>query len=168
MGVIDRHVRERRVGNFYKLTDLFTLMPSPLNIDIHINGNRRSADAYDIGVKTDQITDEDRLFELERVHRHRHHSALGAPCGRDTAGDIDMGHDPAAEDIALAIGVGRHRDHAYRWLVVFKKIFVGHFFGPCGNQCRIRNSSHDRDSGSEKYCRSAQVAGSGKLAPLSP
>ena len=32
--------------------------------------------------------------------------------GNDAACEIDLGHDPAAEDVAVGVGVGRHRDHA--------------------------------------------------------
>ena len=37
---------------------------------------------------------------------------------KDGAGEVDLGHDPAAEDVAVAVRVGRHRHHAHHQLAV--------------------------------------------------
>ena len=44
--------------------------------------------------------------------------ALGDARRQDGAGDVDLGHDPAAEDVAVAVGVGRHRHHPHHELAV--------------------------------------------------
>ena len=37
-----------------------------------------------------------------------HHPQTGDLPGKDPAGDVHLGHDPAAEDVAMRIGVSRH------------------------------------------------------------
>src|SRR5439155_1130553 len=52
---------------------------------------------------------EDELFHSDG----RHAAARRAP-GENAAGDVDVRHDPAAEDIAVLVGVGGHRHDAQR------------------------------------------------------
>ena len=51
---------------------------------------------------------------------------IGAPAARHAhrqhgAGHVHLGHDPAAENVAIGIDVGRHRHHAQHQLTVARK-----------------------------------------------
>jgi len=69
------------------------------------------------GVEGEQVADLHRLLELEGIHRHRGHAAARMARGEDAAGDIDLRHDPAAENVAVVVGVGGHgQDPQHRFL----------------------------------------------------
>ena len=44
---------------------------------------------------------------------------------RDRAGQIHLGHEPAAEDVPVRIGVGRHGDGAQRRLAPLRRLGRG-------------------------------------------
>jgi len=60
------------------------------------------------GVERQDVAHAHGLLEHELVHRHRGHAALHVARGQHRTGQVDLGHDPAAEDVAVAIGVRRH------------------------------------------------------------
>src|SRR3569832_959705 len=85
-----------------------------LLVDLNVDGERGAADAHNLGVTADEVADEDRPVKFERIHRYRHHASLCAAKGGDARGDVDLRHDPAAEDVAGEIGVGGHGQDAQR------------------------------------------------------
>ncbi len=71
-----------------------------------------AADPHHAAVAAEQVAHVHGVVELEGVHRHGDHPAAGAAAGEDAAGQVHLRHDPAAEDVAGGIGVGRHGQHA--------------------------------------------------------
>src|SRR5690606_27822854 len=101
-------VGQGRLGDL----DHFGVEALALGADFDRYGNRCRAGLDDGRVETEQVADEYRLLELEGVDGHRGNAPGGAPGGRHRAGDVGLGHDPAAEDVAMDVGVGRHRHDA--------------------------------------------------------
>ena len=57
--------------------------------------------------KAQDVAHTHRLLEDKFVHRHGGHAALRVARGQHGAGQVDLGHDPAAEDVAIGIAVGQ-------------------------------------------------------------
>ena len=98
-----------RVRDLVAMLRLETLRPG-LDMDLH----RGAPDALDLGVDLQHVADTHRLDEGHPLDHDRHHAALRAFDARDAAGLVHVRHHPAAEDVAVCVGVGRHRDRAYR------------------------------------------------------
>src|SRR5919197_5421299 len=112
-GTVDGDVGERRLGDLH---DLGIGGPA-LRVNLYGDGDGRRADALDLDVERDEIADLHGLLEHELLHRHgRDAPARDAP-GGGAAGDIDLRHDPAAEDVAVLVRVRRHRHDAQRRLL---------------------------------------------------
>jgi hypothetical protein len=105
---VGRHVGQHRLGHL----DGIGLQAVALRVHLDVDGNGRIANLDNISIERQQVADEHRILEQERVHGDGRHAAVGAAGGRQRAGDIDLRHDPAAEDIAVDIGVGRRWHHA--------------------------------------------------------
>jgi len=58
--------------------------------------------------------------------RGRHDAALGALARRYAAGDVHLRQHPAAENVAMRIGVGRHGKRARGQLAARRRGVVGH------------------------------------------
>lgn len=58
--------------------------------------------------ETQQIAHEDGLLELETVDGHGGHTPSRPSHGDNASCNIHLGHDPAAEDVAIGIDIGRH------------------------------------------------------------
>src|SRR5205823_11993886 len=76
--------------------------------DLDIERNRSSPKALDVGVAADGVADMHRLQKGDVRHRYGYHPSAGMRCRRHLAGRIHQTHDPAAENIALRVAVGRH------------------------------------------------------------
>src|SRR5688572_3444566 len=107
---IDGDVGQRGLGH---LDDLRVLRPS-LGVHLDRDGDRGGADALDLDVERNHVADLHRLLEDELLHRHGGDAAARQAVGDGAAGDVDLRHDPAAEDVAVLVGVGRHRHDAQR------------------------------------------------------
>ena len=88
-----------------------------------MEGHGGAADALEIAVDTEHVTDVNREVEGHGVDRHGGHAALGPLAGGDASRDVHLGQHPAAEDVAARVGIGRHgqgsgRQLAARFLVV--------------------------------------------------
>src|SRR5262245_21870835 len=105
---VDGHVGQLRLGHLYGLGVLGTALGEYL--DRH--GDRGGADALDVDVERDHVADLHRLLEDEFLDRHRGDAAAGDAVCDGAAGDVDHRHDPTAEDVAVLVGVGRHRHDA--------------------------------------------------------
>jgi hypothetical protein len=92
-----------------------------LGEDLDVDRDRGLADALDAGVEAEQVAHRDRLLEDELIDRDGDDPALGDPGRKDGAGEVDLGHDPATEDIAVAVGVGGHRHDAHDELPVVRQ-----------------------------------------------
>src|SRR5207253_6460124 len=77
--------------------------------DLDIERDRCSPEPLDIGVAADGVADMHRLQKGYVRHRYGYHPSAGMRGRRHLAGQIHQGHDPAAENIALWVAVGRHR-----------------------------------------------------------
>ena len=96
------------------------------------------------GIEAHHVADQHRLLEHERIHRDRRDASARASRRGYGARDVHLRHHPAAEDIAVLVGVRRHRHHAQRGLLVgqvacsftgFTMIVPG--FLPCSRSCRL-------------------------------
>jgi hypothetical protein len=92
-----------------------------LGEDLDVDRDGGLADALDAGVEAEQVAHRDRLLEDELVDGDGDDPALGDPGRKDGAGEVDLGHDPATEDVAVAVGVCRHRHDAYDELTIVRQ-----------------------------------------------
>src|SRR4029078_1405638 len=67
---VDGDVRERRIGNFYRLN----LRRIAVGVDLPFDGDRRAADFHDIGIEAHDVAHHHRLLEHERVDRNGGHA----------------------------------------------------------------------------------------------
>src|SRR5207249_8387123 len=81
-----------------------------------------------------------RLLEHERIDGNRGDAAAGAPRRRNRTGDVDVRHDPAAENVAVEIRVGRHRHDAQDRLALRENAIVVHAVAAAFFRASSRNS----------------------------
>src|SRR5688572_8846936 len=116
---IDGDVSERRLGDLHD----FGLFGTALGVDLDVHRDRGRADAHQIDVKGNQVADLHRLLEHELVDRDGRHAAAREPARGRAAGDVDLRHDPAAEDVAVLVRVRGHRHHPQRRDLPFRELF---------------------------------------------
>src|ERR1700722_5705569 len=105
--IVDRDIGEIAVGHQDRMHLLAAQHPG-----LEMDRNRSLADPDQIGVHGNQIADENRLAEIHRVDSDGHRARFyGLGC-KDSAADIHLAEQPAAENIAVLVGVGRHRQRA--------------------------------------------------------
>jgi hypothetical protein len=104
---VDGHVGQVRLGHL----DHLRVGRVALCIDADVYGDRSPADALDLGIEAQQVADGHRLLEDELVHCDGGDASLGDACRQYRAGHVHLGHDPASEDVAVAVDVGRQRHH---------------------------------------------------------
>jgi hypothetical protein len=108
-----------------------------------------------MGVEAQQVAQAHRLLEDELVHRHGGDAALGDAAGQHGAGQVHLGHDPAAEDVAVGVDVGRQRHHAQ------------HQFGAVGQAAGSHHGvGQGGRSGMGKTSRGAAKRGAGDNAGM--
>lgn len=71
-----------------------------------------AAQPFHVGVAAEHVADIYGQVEGHGVDRHRRHPAARPLRGEDAAGDVHLGQQPAAEDVAAGVGVRRHRQRA--------------------------------------------------------
>jgi len=71
-------------------------------------------DSDEGGVAAHLIADEHRLVEHHGVDRHGRVSPSPALRRQTASGEIHLGEQPSAEDVAVWVGVGWHRDDAHQ------------------------------------------------------
>ena len=76
--------------------------------DLKIDGDRGGADAQDSAITADYIADVHRFYEDDGFGGDGNDAATSNLPGEDAAGDIHLRHDPAAENVAVRVGVGGH------------------------------------------------------------
>ncbi|KAG0923373.1 hypothetical protein G6F31_019532 [Rhizopus arrhizus] len=104
-------VGERGLGDL----DDFGVQALAFGIDLDRHRDRRRAGLGDGCVEAEEVAHEHGLFELEGIDRDGGHAAGGAARGGDRPGDVDLSHDPAAEDVPVDIrGSGHRHDAQYR------------------------------------------------------
>ena len=79
-----------------------------------VEHDRGAADLLASGVDRHLVADMHRLEEGEALHGDGGAAAAGAPGGDVAGGEVHLRHQPAAEDVAGRVGVGRHGDGADR------------------------------------------------------
>src|SRR2546428_5894487 len=107
---IDRHVGERRLGD---LDDLRVRGPA-LGVYLDADGDRGVPDPHQVGIEGKHVADLHRMLEDELFLGDGRNAAARRAPGENAAGDVYVRHDPAAEDIAVLVGVGGHRHDAQR------------------------------------------------------
>src|SRR5205823_9256554 len=112
-GAVDGDVGERRLGHL----DHLRVGRAALGIHLYRDGDRGRADALDLDVKREEVADLHRLLERELLDRHRGNAPAGKAARHRAARDVDLRHDPAAEDVAVLVRVRRHRHDAQRGLL---------------------------------------------------
>ena len=90
--------------------------PGADDVGIDLDRHRGPPDAGHPGMAADQIADIDRQVERQAVERDRGDPALRALRRHDAGGEVHLRQDPAAEDVAARVGVGRHGEGAHRRL----------------------------------------------------
>jgi len=75
--------------------------------------------------EAEDVADAHRLLEDELVDRHRGHAARHVARRQHGAGQVHLRHDPAAEDVAVAVGIGRHGDDLEHEFPVFGQGCLG-------------------------------------------
>jgi hypothetical protein len=95
---------QQRLGDLAGLAGGEIAAPS-----LDANRHRGASGPHQLAVAADLVADIDRLVKHHRVDGHR-----GAPAARSlhrqiAAGEIHLGQQPAAENVAVRVGVGRHR-----------------------------------------------------------
>src|SRR5205814_9298982 len=113
-----RNVGERRFGDF----DGFDLGRIALRVHLDVDGDGSGADAHDVAVEGKHVADGYGLLELELVDRDGDHAAERASRGEHAPGDVDLRHDPAAENVAVLVGVGRHGHDAKNRVLVLRQV----------------------------------------------
>ena len=83
-------------------------------MDLH----RGPADGLDLGIDAEHVADLHGPDEGHRIHRNGDDTALRPVDAGDAAGGVHSRHHPAAEDVAIRVGVGRHRKRADRQLTL--------------------------------------------------
>jgi len=101
----DRNIGEARLGHL----DADHLARIALGIDLNVDRDRRAADMRDRRVEAHHVAHQHRLLEHERIHGDGGHASACPPGSRYGAGDVDLRHHPAAEDVSVLIGIRRHR-----------------------------------------------------------
>ena len=77
-----------------------------------MDGDGGAAGLHHRRVSGDKVADIDGLVEGHAFHRHGGDARSG-PFGRHhAAGQVHLGQPPAAEDVAIGVGIGRHGDGA--------------------------------------------------------
>ena len=80
---------------------------SPMNLST-LGETGIKANVLYAGVKGQNIAHAHGLLEDELFDSHRGNTALGIAARQDRARQIDLGHDPAAKNIAIGIDIGGH------------------------------------------------------------
>src|SRR2546423_6817563 len=94
---IDGDVGERRLGDLHHRR----VGGPALGEDLDRDRDRGVADALDLGIERKHVADLHRLFEHEFLDRHGGDAAARDAAGDGAARDVDLRHDPAAEDVAV-------------------------------------------------------------------
>jgi hypothetical protein len=79
-------------------------------VDLH----RRAADVFDVGIDLERVADLHRADELHGVERDGDDAAVRALDAGDAAGLVHAREHPAAEYVAVGVGVRRHGADAHR------------------------------------------------------
>src|ERR1700722_10291536 len=106
-GIVDRDIGEIAVGHQDRMHLLAAHDPG-----LDADGDRGLADPHQTGVHGNQIADEHGFSKVHRLDRHRHGARFRGLRGKDAAADIHLAEQPAAENIAILVGIGRHRQRA--------------------------------------------------------
>ncbi|CUX00210.1 hypothetical protein AGR2A_Lc80151 [Agrobacterium genomosp. 2 str. CFBP 5494] len=107
------------------LCHLFTripIVPARPGFDLERDGG--AANLFDAGIDAQCITDLDRLLEDDLVDCDRDGSAAGHIIGADEGGKVHLRHDPAAENIAGRIGIGRHGKRSERQFHIGGRLLI--------------------------------------------
>ena len=77
-----------------------------------MNRDRRAPDPHQIGVDRNEIADIDGFAKVHRLDRNGHGAGFRDLGSEHAAADIHLAQQPAAEDVAIGVGIGRHRQGA--------------------------------------------------------
>src|SRR5256885_9136110 len=135
-GAVDGDVGERRLRDL----DDFRIRRPALGVYLDIHGDRSVADALDIDEKREQVADLHRLLEDELLYGDGGDAPARQAAGDHAARDVDLRHDPAAEDVTVLVRVRRHRQHAQC------RLLSGQFF-------HLRRSAVVRRGTAQSRCR---------------
>lgn len=121
--LIDRDVCDFGFGD----PDACAVTVEAFGFDDDLDRDRRSADADGFGVKADEIADKDRFVKDDFLHSHRHETVvIGGAHRADTARNVDITQNHAAEDRAVCVRITRHHRQANRRISQLFCLFVFH------------------------------------------
>lgn len=113
--IVDGYISQRCLGDFH----IAFLFVESFCVDFYVDGNGCGANPLDSGVKREDISYPDRLLEHEFIDCDRRGAAAGALVCGDGTSDINLRHEPAAEDVSVGIAVRWHGDDfEYQFVVV--------------------------------------------------
>lgn len=101
----DRDIGELPFRHLHEIVGIVGAADHP---GLDADAQRAVADAVDIGIAGQYVADLDRLVEHHRIDRDRRHPAARPLLRHHAAGKVHLRHQPAAEDVARRVGVGRH------------------------------------------------------------
>src|SRR3984957_10129540 len=102
---IDTDIREQTFGDFDRGVASSTPRPA-LDFDC----DRGVADLVDAAIAGDFVADTDRAMKHHSGDSNGYRAAAGAAGGDGGASEIHLADQPAAENVAVRIGVGGHGD----------------------------------------------------------
>ena len=105
--VVNRDIGEIAVGHQDRLR-----FPAAQHPGLEMHRHRGLADPDKIGMHGNEIADIDGLAEIHRLDRNRHGARFGEFGREDAAADVHLAKQPATENIAILVGIGRHRQRA--------------------------------------------------------
>jgi hypothetical protein len=105
--LVDRDVGKIAVGHQDRLPVLTAQRPG-----LEMDRDRGPADPNQIGMHRDEVADIDGLAKIHRIDRDRDGARIRDLGSKHTAADIHLAEQPAAKDVAIGVGVGRHRQRA--------------------------------------------------------
>ena len=109
-------------GRIRHLVAMMGAKPHRPGLDVNLH--RGAADALHIGEHLQHVADPHRLQERHRIDRHGDDTAARPLHPGDAAGLVHPRHHPAAEDIAIGIGVRRHGDHPHGQRAARRRLFA--------------------------------------------
>src|SRR5258708_29481651 len=165
--LVDCDVSECALGDAQQLAVGPALHPG-----LHRDVDRGAADLEERGVAVDDVADADRMEKRHAVYGDGGHATAREVAGVDGGAEIHLRHEPAAEDIAAGVGVGRHRNGADDKLAIWFGGLggVAHAPEPSPWSCGVASAAAAKRTGRRPNLAlfSGWIGGVGTKASLRP
>jgi outer membrane lipoprotein SlyB len=127
--VVDGYICESGFG--YPKSAALSLFIPQNRIDPYFqpDGYGRCTNTFDAAITADNVADLYRFDELNRVDRYSDYATLRGFFGQNATSDINLRYQPAAEYIAIGVGVRRHGEGAEQQIALRLKVISRHISG---------------------------------------